>query len=176
FGAGRPWPAARHRAERGIDQRRRLGRRADASDGINESREDAALVADLVQMAIAAPDRRLCDLPDQCQHGSVGAVRGEEAGRRVEQAWTRHDAIGLWFSSRERSAERHQARALLMPGVDRADTIGRLEQRIEERIVVYARQRVDGIEAVPGQRWDDGLRGSHDRHRAWTLLLSCPLL
>jgi hypothetical protein len=132
---------------------------------IDETRKNAALVADLMQVAIAAPDRSLRDLPDQRQHRGVGAVRGEEAGRRVEQARARHHAIGLWFSSRERGAKRHQARALLMPGMDCVDAIGGLEQCVEERIVVHARQRIDGVEAVRDQRCDDCLRGGHDRHQ-----------
>ncbi len=138
----------------------------DAGDEINETRKDAGLVANLMQVAIAAPDRRLRNLPDQCQHRRVGAVRGEEAGRGVEEAGARHHTIGLRLAGRERRPERHQTRALLVPGVHGADAVRGLEQGIEERIVVHARQRIDGAEAVRDQRCDDCLRGGHDGHCA----------
>ena len=90
FERRRPGPAAAHGSDGGGDQAGRLGRRADAGAEIDEPRNDAGLVADLVQMAIAAADRGLRDLADQRQHRRVGAVGGEERGRRVEQARPRH--------------------------------------------------------------------------------------
>ena len=71
-GPGRP---RAHGAHRGGDQARRLLRRADAGGEIGEPRDDAGLVADLVQMAVAAADRGLRDVADQRQHRRVGAVR-----------------------------------------------------------------------------------------------------
>ena len=64
-----------------------------------------------------------------------------------------------------------------MPGVDGADAVGGLEQRVEQRIVVHARQRIDGVEAVRDQRCDRRLRGGHGhggRHIRWCAIQHRP--
>ena len=67
-------------------------------------------------------------------------------------------AIGLRLAGRERRAERHIGGALLVAGVDGAQPVGELEQRLEQEIVLHARQRIDGVEAVGDQRRDRPLR------------------
>ena len=117
-------------------------------------------------MAVAAADRGLGDLPDQRQHRRIHAVGGEQRRAGIEQARPRHDRVGLRLAGRERGAERHVGGALLVPGVDRADAVGGLEQRVEQGVVVHARQRVDRVEAVGDERGDGRLRGGHAVHGA----------
>ena len=156
--------AGAHGAERVGDQGRGLGRRFDAGREVDNPRDDAGLVADLVQVAVAAADVGLRDLADQRQHRRVGAVGGEQRGRGVEQARPRHHGIGLRLAGRERGAERHVARALLVPRMDGADAVLGLEQGVEQVVVVHAGQRIDRVEAVRDQALDRRLRRCHPLH------------
>ena len=99
--------------------------------------------------------------PDDRQHRSIHAVGGEQCGRGVQQARAGDDAIGLRRAGRERRAERHVGRALLVPGMHGADGVAVAGERIEEIVIVDAGQRVDRIDAVRGQRRDRGVRGRH---------------
>ena len=87
---------------------------------IDQPGDDAGLVADLMQVAEAAADRGVRDLPDQRQHRRVHAIGGEQRGAGIEQARTRDDHIGLRLTGRQSRAQRHIGRALLMAGVDDA--------------------------------------------------------
>ena len=71
-------------------------------------------------MAEPAADRRRRDLPDQRQHRRVHAVGGEQRRAGIQQARPRHHRIGLRLAGRQRRAQRHIGRALLVPGVDDA--------------------------------------------------------
>ena len=104
-----------------------------------------------MQVAVAAADIGLGDLADQRQHRRVGAVGVQQGGRGIEQARPRHHRIGLRLAGRERRAERHVGRALLVPGMDGADAVLGLEQGVEQVVVVDAGQRVDRVEAVRDQ-------------------------
>ena len=64
---------------------------------IDQPRDDAGLIADLVQMPMAVADRRRRDLPDQRQHRRIHAIGGEQRGAGIEQARARHDGVGLRF-------------------------------------------------------------------------------
>ncbi len=48
-----------------------------------------------------------------------------------------------------------------MAGVDGAQPVGELKQRLEQKVVLHARQRIDRIEAVADQRGDDGFGRRH---------------
>ena len=100
---------------------------------------------------------RVRDLSDQRQHRRVHRVRGEQRGRGVEQARPRHHRIGLRLAGRERGAERHVGGALLVARVDGADAVARLEQGVEQVIVLHARQRVERVDAVRDQGRDHRL-------------------
>ena len=126
-----------------------------SADMIDQPLDDAGLVADFVQMAEAAADIGVGNLPDQRQHRRVHGIGGEEGGRGIEEAGSGNDGIGLRLSGRERRAERHIGGALLMAGVDGAQPVGELEQRLEQQIVLHARQRIDRVEPVGDQRGDD---------------------
>ena len=132
---------------------------------VDQARDDAGLIVDLVQMAELAADIGVGDLADQRQHRRVHRIGGEQRGRGVEQARPRHHRVGLRLAGRERGAERHVGGALLVARVHGADRRSALEQRVEQVIVLHARQRVDGVEAVRDQRGDDRLGGGHLPHR-----------
>ena len=112
---------------------------------IDQPRDDAGLVVDFMELPQLAPDVAVGDLADQRQNRRIHRIGGEQRGAGVEQAGPRHHGESLRLAGRERRAERHIARALLVPRVDRADAIGRLEQRIEQMIILHARQRVDRV-------------------------------
>ncbi len=101
------------------------------------------------------------NLPDQRQHRRVHGIGREQRRRGIEQARSRHDRIGLRLAGRERRAERHIGGALFVAGVDGAQPVGELEQRVEQKVVLHARQRIDRIEAVGDQRGDDGFGRRH---------------
>ena len=140
---------------------RRLGRAVDARGMIDQPRDDAGLVADLVQMAEAAADGGRRDLPDQRQHRRVHAVGGEQRRAGIEQARPGHHRIGLRLAGRERRAQRHIGRALFVAGVDDAHAGRRRVEGVEQMVVVHAGQGVDGVEAVREQRRDRGFAGGH---------------
>ncbi len=120
-------------------------------------------------MAVAAADIGLGDLADQRQDGRVGAVGVQQGGRRIEQPRPGHHRIGLGLAGRERRAERHEGGPLFVARMDGADAVLGLEQGVEQVVVVDARQRVDGVEAVRDQRLDRGLGCRHALHR-----VTCP--
>ena len=128
---------------------------------IDQPGNDAGLVADFVQMALALADRIVWNLPDQRQHRRIHAIGGEQRRAGIEQTGAGHHAIGLRFSGRQRRAQSHIGRALLVAGMDDAQGIARAMESVEQMIVVDSRQRVDGIEAVGEQRGDRGLGGGH---------------
>jgi hypothetical protein len=103
-------------------------------------------------MPDAAPDVRFRDLADQRQHRRVHRIGREQRGARVQEARSRHHRIGMRLVGRERGAERHVARALFMARMHHAQLVARLEERVEQEIVVHARQRVDGVETIREQR------------------------
>jgi len=53
-------------------------------DVIDQPLDDAGLVADLVQMAEAAPNVVMRNLSDQRQDRRVHGIRGEQRRRRIE--------------------------------------------------------------------------------------------
>ena len=90
---------------------------------IDQPRDDAGLVADLVQMAEIAADVGVGNFADQRQHRRVHRIGGEQRRGGVEQARPRHHRVGLRLAGRERRAERHIGRGLLVAGVDRAHAV-----------------------------------------------------
>ena len=153
--------ALAHGRDRLGDFGRRLRRSVDAGGMIDQPGNDAGLVADLVQMALAFADRVRRDLPDQRQHRRIHAIGGEQRRAGIEQAGAGHHRIGLRLAGRERRAERHIGRALLVAGVDDAQSVAGALEGVEQMIVVDARQRVDGVEPVRDQGRDRGLAGGH---------------
>ncbi len=111
----------------------------------------AELIVDLVQVAVAAVDVGLRDLADQADHRCVHAVGGEQRGAGIEQAGTVHDAEGLWFSGRERRAQRHVGRRLLVSRMDHPQPVGCMIEGVEQRILMQAGQGIDRVEPVQQQ-------------------------
>ena len=115
---------------------------------IDQPLENAGLVADFVQMAEVAADIGVGNLPDQRQHRRIHGIGGQQRRAGIEQARPGHDRVSLRLAGGERGAERHIGRALLVTGMDRPQPVGKLEQRLEQQIVLHARKRIDGVEAV----------------------------
>jgi hypothetical protein len=134
---------------------------ADDLGVIDQPLDDAGLVADLVKLPEIAADIGIGNLADQAEHRNVGGECGEQRRAGIEQARSRHHREGLRLAGRQRRAERHIARALLVAGVDGVQTVGKLEQRLEQKIVLHAGERIDGVEAVADQGGNDGFSGSH---------------
>src|SRR6266699_2220268 len=153
-----------HRAHRLGDQRGGLLGAADAGAMADEAADDAGLVADLVEMAEAAADVGIGNLPDQRQHRRVHGIGHEQRRARVEQPGAGHHSVGLGLAGGERGTERHIGGALLMAGVDGPDGFGGLEQRIEQGIVVHAGKRIDRVEPVGDERSDGRFGGGHPLH------------
>ncbi len=96
------------------------------------------------------------DLADQAEHRRVHAVGGEQRRAGVEQAGAGHHGIGLRLAGRERRAERHVGRALLVAGVDDRKPVGGALEGVEQVVVVHAGQRVDGARGrarAGSRRW-----------------------
>ncbi len=128
---------------------------------IDQPRDNAGLVADLVQMTEAAADRRRRNLPDQRQHRRIHAIGGEQRRAGIEQARTRHHDISLRLAGRQSRAQRHIGGALLVAGVDDAQGVAGALEGVEQMVVVHARQRVDGVEPMREQTRDRGFAGGH---------------
>ncbi len=110
--------AGAHGAQRERRLPRSLLRPAQQRRVIDDAFDNAVLVANLMQMAEPAADIGLGYLSDQAEHRRVRGIGGEEAGRGVEEAGTRHDGKGLRPAGGERRAQRHQRRALLVAGME----------------------------------------------------------
>jgi hypothetical protein len=161
FQHGGSWTTGCHRTEGFGDEARGLRRLADADAKIDQTSNDAGLVANLMEMSKPAPDRGLCDLSDQRQHGCVHSIGSKQRSRGIEQPGSRHDGVDLRLGGGEGSTQRHIGRALLVTGVDGAHVVASPEQRIEQRIVVHARQRIDGVDTMGDEGADGCFRGRH---------------
>ncbi len=116
-------PAAAHRTHRQRRRPRRLLRLADQRRMIDQPLDDAALVADLVQLAEAAADIGVGNLPDQAEHRRIHAIGGEQRRAGIEEPGSRHHGEGRRLAGGQRRAERHIGGALLVAGVDRAQPV-----------------------------------------------------
>ncbi len=128
---------------------------------IDQPRDDAGLVADLVQLAEAAADRAMRNLSDDRQDRRVHAVSGEQRRAGIEQARAGNHDVSLRLAGRQRGAQRHIGGALLMAGVDDAQSLAGAVEGVEQMVVVHARQRIDDIESMRDQRGGGGLAGGH---------------
>ena len=82
----------------------------------------------------------------------------------IEKARAGHDRVSLRLAGRQRRAERHIGGALFVARMHRAQPVGKLEQRLEQQIVLHAGKRIDGVEAVGDERGDHRLRRGHRCH------------
>ena len=158
---GGPRPAFGHRAHRFGDEAGSLLGLADQRREIDEALEDAGLIADLVQMAEMLADVGVGNFADQRQHRRVHRIGGEQRRRGIEQPGTGHHGIGRGPAGRQRRAQRHVGRALFVAGVDHAHAVGDPKQRLEQEVVLHARQRVDRIDAVRDHSFRDCVSRGH---------------
>ncbi len=161
FERGGSAPALPHGGDRLGDLRRGFLRSVNMRGVIDQAGDNAGLVANLVQLAEPAADRGMWNLPDDRQHRRIHTVGGEQRGAGIEQARPRHDRVGLRLAGRERRAQGHIGRALLVPGVNDAQGVAGAVKGVEQMVVVHAGQRIDGIKPMRDQRGRRGLAGRH---------------
>ena len=104
--------------------RRRLVRRLDARGVFRHVAGHAELIAQFVQMAEAAIDIALRDLPDEAEHRRVHGIGLQQRRAGIQEARSRHDGERLRLARRQRRAERHVGRRLLMPRVQDRQATG----------------------------------------------------
>ena len=112
------------------------------------------LVDQLVQHAEAASARGRGDLADDGQHASVRPVAAGEGRAGVEQTGPGHDAERRRPAGDQRRAVRHVGGALLVAGDDRAD-VSRVDQGVEEVVVLHPGEAEQGVDAGQPDRLDD---------------------
>ena len=139
--------------------RGRVSRSLDVRIVIDQPRDDAGLVADLVQMPMAFADSSSRNLSDDCEHRRIHSIGGEQCGAGIEQARARHNGVGLRFAGRQRRAQRHVPGALFMAGVNDAKIVAGTLEGIKQVVVVDTGQRIDGIEPMREQRGNGGFAG-----------------
>ena len=118
-----PRPAGGRVPHRLAHQRRRLLRASDALGPLGDVAQEAQLVVDLVQMAVALVDVGLRDLADEADHRRVHAVGGEQRGTGIQHARARHDGEDLRLAGRESRAQRHIGGGLLVSWMNDAQTV-----------------------------------------------------
>ena len=158
FERGRSRPARAHRPQRQRGGAPSVLRFTDARRMIDKPFDNAGLVANFVQMAETAADIGAGNLPEQGQHRRIHRISGQERRGGIEKTGSRHHGVGLRLAGRERGAERHIGRARLVAGVDGAQPVGKAKKRLEQKVVLQPRQRIDGVEPMGGERGHDGFR------------------
>jgi hypothetical protein len=132
----RPRPPGLQQLEGSADHSRRHLRAGHAVGPLGERAQDADLVRDLVQQAMALVDRAAWDLPDQCQHLRTGRIGRGQRRRAVEEA-------RAWLAGCERGTERHIGGALLVPRMHDRQRVAGVEHGVEQMIALHAGQAID---------------------------------
>ena len=128
--------------------------------------QEAELVVDLVQMAVALVDVGLRDLAYEADHRRVHAVGGEQRRTGVQHARSRHDGEGLRLAGRQSRAQRHVRRGLLVSRMNHAQAVGGVIEGVEQWIVVQAGQGIDGVDAMAQEGFDRGFGSGEAGHAA----------
>ena len=128
--------------------------------------QEAQLVVDLVQMAVALVDVGLRDLAYEADHRGVHAVGGEECRTGVQHARPRHHGEDLRLAGRQRRAQRHVCRGLLVPRMNDAQAARGMIEGVEQWIVVQAGQGIDGVDAMAQEGFDRGFGSGEAGHAA----------
>jgi hypothetical protein len=128
--------------------------------------QEAQLVVDLVQMAVPLVDVGLRDLADEADHRRVHAVGGEKRGTGIQHARPRHDGEDLRLAGRQRRAQRHVRRGLLVSWMNDAQTVRGVIEGVEQWIVVQAGQGIDGVDAMAQEGFDRGFGSGEAGHAA----------
>ena len=150
--------------ERGVHERRRLRRVLDAIGPLREAAQDRKLVRDLVQQPVALTDGMCRELPGDREHRRAGGPRGGEGCGGVEDPRPRNHDVGADVRARLRVAERHVGGGLLVAGMNDADVVSLVMQRVEHRVELDAGKPEHRVDAVRDQRAHDGPSGRHPRH------------
>jgi hypothetical protein len=128
---------------------------------IHQARENAGLIADFMQVALALADRRGGNLSDHGQHRRIHPIGREQRCARVEKPWAWHHRIGMRFAGRESCAERHIARTLFVSRVDDTQKFSGAVKGVEQMVVVDTGKRVNGVEPVADESRNGGLGRGH---------------
>src|SRR5262249_23042470 len=150
--------------EGGADESRRVLRPRDALCPFGERAQDADLVRNFVQEAMALADRAAGDLADQRKDARPGRIGGRERRGAVEESRARDDRIDGRPASRERGAKRHVGGALFVPRVHDLERVAGVEHGIEQMVALDSGQTVDRRKAMSDERSDDGVTAAHQRH------------
>ncbi len=160
----RPRPATGQLVEGLAHQVRRIRGALDARRPFGEPLHDAELVGDLVQEADPAPDHRERDLARDAQHRRAGRIGRGQCRGGVEETRAGHDDVGSDAPRRPRVTVGHIGRGLLVPGMHDADRVARVVECREQRVILHARQREDGVDPVAAQHRDERFAAGHFSH------------
>ena len=122
--------------------------------------QQAELVMNLVQMAVALVDGERRDLSHQRNHRRAHAIGGQQRRRGIQQPRPGHHREGLRLPRHQRRPQCHIRRRLLMPRMNHAHAVAGPLCGIEEVIVVHAGQGIERIDAMPQQALDHSFGGS----------------
>ena len=132
----------------------------DALRPLRERPQRPELVGQLVQVPEADPDVRGRHLAREAEDRLARAVRGAQAGRRVQDARARDHAVDARPAGGPRVAQRHVGRRLLVARRDDADRVARAAERVEQLVGLDAGDAEDGVDAFAHQRADDRVAGA----------------
>ncbi len=110
-------------------------------------------------MQQAAPnlDQVGLNLARDAQHRGITGIGGGEGGGGIEQAGAGDDQAGADLARRSGVAVRHVGGALLVPGLEDADSVPLGVQGIKGAIELDAGQAKDRVDPLPDQRSDQSL-------------------
>jgi len=130
--------------------------------------QQAELVVNLVQMAMALVDGKGRNLPRQCDDWRAHAIGGQQRSGSIQDARAGHNGECLRPSGDQSGAERHVGGGLFVTRMDDPHAIGRALRGIEQMIVVHAGKREQRIDPVRQQGFDDRRGGGQTGH-GWVL-------
>ena len=117
----------------------------------------AELVRKLVQQPESLADGAQGNLADQRHDRRVGRIGRRQRRAGVQKSRAGHNCESLGPAGRQRGAERHVGRALLVPCLDGRKPVLRVVQGVEKIVVLDAGQAIEPVDAVLDQRFDDEL-------------------
>jgi len=141
--------------------------RIDATGPLGEGAEDAELVGDFVEHAVAAADVVAVELAGEAEDRGIGGVGGGEGGGGVEESGAGDDYEDAGIARGEGVTEGHVGCALLVARVDDAHAVAGVVDGCVEVVVLYAGEAEDGVDAVGEESVNKRFAaGSRRVHRA----------
>ena len=166
----RPRPARPQLPEGLLDEPGNLLGRLRKSRPLGQAGQDAALVRDLMEGAVALPDHGAVDLAADQQDGGVRRVRGGQPGGRVEHPRSGDDHGHPLPAGRTGVAVGHIGRRLLVPGAREGEFVRPLVQRVRRAVELDPGDPEDLRHALTYQRLGEDVSSGpllrHVRHRS----------